>query len=234
MKFWPLIWSSLRRKKIRTLLTLICVLIAFLLFGYLAAINQSFQMGVDLTGVDRLVLRHKVSIIQLLPESYQAQLEKVPGVIDVAHATWFGGIYQDFTNFFPQLAVEPERYLRLYPEFLVPDEQKKAWFADRTGAIVGRATAKRFDWKVGDRIPIQGTIWRPADNSNWEFTVDGIYDGAEDGTDTTQFLFHYKYMDEARPFAKGMTGWYIIRINDPSRAAASRRSCRMNHRCFPR
>jgi putative ABC transport system permease protein len=219
MKFWPLIWSSLRRKKIRTLLTLICVLIAFLLFGYLAAINQSFQMGVDLTGVDRLVLRHKVSIIQLLPESYQAQIEKVPGVIDAAHATWFGGIYQDFTNFFPQLAVEPERYLRLYPEFRLSDAEKKAWFANQTGAVVGRTTAERFGWKVGDRIPIQGTIWRPADGSNWEFTIDGIYTGAVEGTDTTNFLFHYKYLDEARPFGKGMTGWYIIRINDPSRAA---------------
>jgi len=220
MKFWPLIWSSLRRKRVRTLLTLLCILIAFLLFGYLAAINMSFRMGVDLTGVDRLVLRHKVSIIQLLPESYQEQIEKVPGVVDVAFATWFGGIYQDPKNFFPQMAVDPERFLRLYPEFLLPEEQKKAWFADRTGAVVGRATAKRFGWKVGDRVPIQGTIWRPADGSPWEFTLDGIYDGAEEGTDTTNFLFHYKFLDETRPFAKGMVGWYIIRINDPSRAAA--------------
>jgi putative ABC transport system permease protein len=220
MRFWPLIWSSLRRKRVRTLLTLLCILIAFLLYGYLAAINTAFRMGVDLTGVDRLVLRHKVSIIQMLPESYLERIEQVPGVVDVAHASWFGGIYQDPIKFFPQMAVDPERYLRLYPEFILPKEQKKAWFANRTGAIAGRTIAEKYGWKVGDRIPIQGTVWRPADGSTWEFTLEGIYNGAEEGTDTSNFFFHYKYLDESRPYAKGMVGWYVIRINDPLQAAA--------------
>ncbi|MFQ5663310.1 MAG: ABC transporter permease [Terriglobia bacterium] len=219
MKFWPLIWSNLRRKKVRTTFTLLSILVAFLLYGYLAAINMAFRMGIDVTGADRLVLIHKVSIIQLLPESYQARIQAIPGVVDIASATWFGGIYQDPKNFFAQMPVDPERYLRLYPEFILPEEQKKAWMANRTGAIAGRTTAERYGWKISDRIPIQATIWQRQDGSRtWEFVLEGIYDGAEEGTDTTQFLFHYDYFNEARAFAKGMVGWYIIRIDDPARA----------------
>lgn len=220
MRFLPLIWSSLRRKKFRTIFTLLSILVAFVLFGYLAAINMAFRLGVDVTGADRLVLTHKVSLILPLPFSYLARIQAIPGVVDVAHATWFGGIYQEPSNFFPQMAVEPESYLRLYPEFLLSEEERRAWFANRTGAIAGRSTAERFGWKVGDRIPLQATIWRKKDGSRtWEFTLEGIYDGAEKGTDTTQFLFHYDYLDEARAFGEGLVGWYIIRIDDPHRAA---------------
>ena len=219
MKFWPLIWSALRRKRVRTFFTLLSILIAFLLYGYLAAVNMAFRLGVDVTGADRLVLRHKVSFSILLPESYLGRIEATPGVVEATHASWFGGIYQEPKNFFPQMAVEPEGYLALYPEFLLPEEQKQAWLADRTAAIVGRNTAERFGWKIGDRIPIQATVWRKADGSSaWEFNLVGIYDGAEDATDTTQFLFHYDYFDEARMFAKGQVGWYIVRINDPAHA----------------
>jgi len=219
MKFWPLIWSALRRKRVRTFFTLLSILIAFLLYGYLAAVNMAFRLGVDVTGADRLVLRHKVSFSILLPESYLGRIEATPGVVEATHASWFGGIYQEPKNFFPQMAVEPEGYLRLYPEFRLPEEQMQAWLADRTAAIVGRNTAERFGWKIGDRIPIQATVWRKADGSSaWEFNLVGIYDGAEDATDTTQFLFHYDYFDEARMFAKGQVGWYIVRINDPAHA----------------
>lgn len=220
MKFWPLVWSNLRRKKFRSTFTLLSILIAFLLFGYLAAINMAFRLGIDVTGADRLVLIHKISLIQPLPYSYLARIEATPGVVEATHATWFGGIYQDPKNFFAQMAVDPEGYLRLYPEFLLPEEQKKAWFANRTGVIAGRAIAERYGWEIGDRIPIQGTIWRfKSGSSTWEFILEGIYDGAEEGTDTTQFLFHYDYFDEARAFAEGLVGWYIIRIDDPDRAA---------------
>lgn len=220
MKFWPLIWRNLRRKKVRTLFTLLCILVAFLLFGYLSAINMAFRMGVDVTGVDRLVLRHKVSLVRLLPESYQGRIEATPGVVDVAHATWFGGIYQDPKNFFAQLPVEPERYLKLYPEFILPEEQMEAWLANRTGAIAGRTIAEKYGWEIGDRIPLQATIWRKKDGSRtWEFTLEGIYDGAEQGTDTTQFLFRYDYFDEARAFGQGLVGWYLIRINEPDQAS---------------
>jgi putative ABC transport system permease protein len=220
MKFLPLIWANLMRRRLRTLFTLLSILMAFLLFGYLSAINLAFRMGIDLAGADRLVLRHKVSIIQLLPQSYQARIEKVPGVVEVTHQTWFGGTYQDRRDFFMQSPVEPEQFFRLYPEFLLPEEQKKAFVTNRTGAVAGRTIAEKYGWKIGDRIPIQATIWRKADGSStWEFTLEGIYDGSEKGTDTTQFFFHYDYFDEARMFGEGLVGWYIIRIDDPDRAA---------------
>jgi putative ABC transport system permease protein len=220
MKFLPLIWANLKRRKLRTLFTFLSILVAFVLFGYISAINLAFRMGVDVAGADRLVLRHKVSIIQLLPESYEARIERIPGVVDVAHSTWFGGVYQDPKNFFMQCPIEPERFFRLYPELEVPEEEMQAFVRNRTGAIAGRTIAERFGWKVGDRIPIQATIWIKKDGSRtWEFDLEGIYDGANEGVDTSQFLFHYDYFDEARQFAEGMVGWYIIRIDDPDHAA---------------
>ena len=220
MRYLPLLWGSLKRKKLRTAFTLLSILIAFVLYGYLSAINKAFELGVSVTGEDRLVLRHKVSFSILLPESYGPRIASLPGVTDVAHASWFGGIYQEPRNFFPQLPVQAEAYLRIYPEFILPEDQKQAWLANRSSAIVGRATAEKYGWKIGDRVPIQATLWRKADGtSTWEFEVVGIYDGANAETDTTQFLFHYEYFDEARAFAKGQVGWYIIRINDPAKAA---------------
>ena len=220
MRFLPLIWANLMRRKVRTLFTLLSILVAFILFGYISAINLAFSMGVDVAGADRLVLRHKISIIQLLPYSYQARIEQVDGVLEVAHQTWFGGVYQDPKNFFMQTPVEPDRFFSLYPEFEVPEDQMQAFLRNRTGAIVGRSIADRFGWKVGDRVPIQATIWRQKDGSQtWEFDIEGIYDGAEKGTDNTQFLFRYDYFDEARQFGEGLVGWYIIRIDDPDNAA---------------
>ena len=220
MKYLPLLLKNLFRRKVRTTFTLLSVMAAFSLFGFLAAIEGAFGMGVELAGTERLVLIHKVSIIQLLPESYLERIRATPGVTDACHQTWFGGIYQDPKNFFMQAPVDPECMLRMYPEFKLPEDQKKAWFADRQGAIVGRKTAEKFHWKVGDRIPIQATIWRKKDNSiGWEFNLDGIYDGAEQGTDTTQFFFHYKYFDESRLFGQGNVGWYVVRIANASRAA---------------
>jgi putative ABC transport system permease protein len=220
MKYLPLLWHSLFRRKVRTIFTLLAILVAFTLYGFLAAIEAAFGMGVELAGNERLVMIHKVSLIQLLPESYLEQIRATPGVVDVCHQTWFGGIYQDPRNFFMQLPVDPECILRMYPEFTLPDDQKKAWFADQQGAIVGRETAEKYGWKVGDRIPIQATIWRKKDNStNWEFNLDGIYDGVEQGTDKTQFFFHYKYFDESRQFGQGAVGWYVVRIANAAKAA---------------
>jgi len=219
MKFFPLIWSNLRRKRVRTTFTLLSILVAFLLYGYLGAVRNAFEIGVQIAGVDRLVTTDKVSIVVSLPVSYVDRMAQVPGVVDVAYATWFGGIYQDPKNFFAQMAVDPERYLRLYPEFLIPEDQKKAWLADRTGAICGRYLADRYHWKIGDRIPLLATVWPKKDgSSNWEFTLDGIYDGASKSTDTTQFLFHWKYLDESRSRRSGTVNWYILRISPPSDA----------------
>jgi putative ABC transport system permease protein len=221
MRYLPLVWRNLVRRKTRTTFTILSIVVAFLLFGILAALNMAFGMGVELAGNDRLVITHKVSLIQFLPESYAARLEMTPGVTEVLHQTWFGGIYQKPSNFFMQVPVVPDRLLKVYPEYVLPGDQKKAWLSDRTCAIVGRQTANRFGFKVGDRVPIQATIWRKRDgSSNWEFNICGIFDGDKPGVDTTPLFFNYEYFDEARLFGRGQVGWFVIRINDPAAAPA--------------
>jgi putative ABC transport system permease protein len=218
MKFLPLIWSNLRRKPLRTALTALSIVMAFVLYGYLAAIREAFNSGVNLAKADRLVVRHRVSLIQLLPESYKQRIRNIPGVAEATHATWFGGVYQDPKKFFAQLPVIPEEFLSLYPEFVLPAEQRAAWLATRTGAIVGRTTANRFGWKVGDRIPIQATIWPAKTGVTWEFDLVGIFDGTKEGVDLSGFYFRHDYFDEMRRFGKGQVGWYIVRVQDHDRA----------------
>ena len=198
MKFLHLIWCNLKRKKLRTSLTLLSIVVAFVLFGLLMAIKQALAGGVNMAGPDRLMVRHKVSIIQLLPESYKARMERIPGVDFATHQTWFGGIYQDPKNFFMQNPVIPEEFLDMHPEIILAPDQKKAWLQTRTGAIVGRKTAERFHWKIGDKVPIQSSIWSKADgNRTWTFDIVGIYDGKEKDTDTTPLFFRYDYFDES-------------------------------------
>ena len=221
MKFAHLIWSNLKRKKLRTSLTLLSILVAFLLFGFLSSIQQALVGGVAMAGADRLVVRHKVSIIQPLPESYKARMERIPGVALATHQTWFGGIYQDPKNFFMQNPVVPEEFLSMHPELILSPEQKDAWLKTRTGAIVGRKTAERFHWKIGDKVPIQSSIWANADGTrNWEFDIVGIFDGKDKAIDTTPLFFRYDYFDEARTssWGKGQVGWFTIRVKDPSQA----------------
>jgi putative ABC transport system permease protein len=221
VKYLHLVRKNLGRKKLRTLFTVLSILVAFVLFALLAALRVAFEGGVELAGADRLITIHKVSLIQPLPVSYESDIEAVDGVTAVAHASWFGGVYQDPKNFFGQMAVEPEEWLEMYPEYVLTEEERSAWLRDRTGAIVGRGLADRFGWEVGDRVPLQATIWTKKDGSRlWELTIDGIYDGAEEGTDTTQMFFHYDYFDEARQFGQGVVGWYVVRVADPERAAA--------------
>ncbi len=220
MRLLPLLLANfLRRHRLRTLLTILSIIVAFVLFSYLAAIRKAFDMGVSVAGQDRLVVRHKVSIIQLLPESYEADMERIAGVADATHATWFGGIYQEPKNFFGQMAVKPEEFMRMYPEFVLPKEQMNTWLRTRTGAIVGRTTANRFGWKVGDKIPIQATIWRPKTGGNtWTFDLAGIYEGANKETDTSNFFFRYDYLDENKVWGEGQVGWYYIRVKDKNKA----------------
>jgi putative ABC transport system permease protein len=220
MKYVYLVWSNLKRKKLRTVLTVLSILVAFLLFGYLAAIRTAFTQGIEVAGLDRLIVRHKVSIIQMLPASYEARIEQVEGVEEAVAAVWFGGYFQEPRNQFPQFPVKPDEYLDMFPEFLLGEDEREAWLATRTGAVVGRSLADRFGWQVGDSVPITATIWtRQGGEQSWEFDIVGIYDGAEKGTDTTQFLFRYDYFDEARAFGQGLVGWYTVRIDDPDRAA---------------
>jgi putative ABC transport system permease protein len=217
MKFFPLLWSSLWRKKIRTIFTLLAVFVAFLLFGLLMTIRTAFSFGVDIAGLDRLVLIHKVSLIMPLPISYLERLRATEGVELATHQSWFGGVYQDPSNFFAQMVVEPEPFMKIYPEFKIPPDQVKAWLADRQGAIVGIDLAKRFGWKLGDRIPIVGTIWQPKQGQVWEFNIAGIYDG-DQGVDKTNFFFRYDYLDENRAGGEGLVGWYVVKIKDASQA----------------
>ena len=219
MKFLPLLWRSLWRKKIRTIFTLLSVFVAFLLFGLLMTIRGAFSFGVDIAGIDRLVLIHKVSLIMPLPISYLDRLRATEGVTMATHQSWFGGVYQKPENFFAQMVVEPEPFMKIYPEFKVPPDQMKAWLADRQGAIVGVDLAERFKWKVGDRIPITGTIWQPQQVQVWEFNIVGMYDG-EAGVDKTNFFFRYDYLDENRAAGEGLVGWYVVKIADPSQASA--------------
>ena len=220
MKFLPLVWAGLKRKKLRTALTFLSIFVAFMLFAFLGAMKEALCGGVSMAGQDRLITRHKVSLIQTLPESYKARIQSVSGVSSVCHQTWFGGIYQEPKNFFANMPVEPEEFLNIYPEYVLKDAEKQAWLATRTGAIVGRMTADRFKWKIGDRVPIQSPIWgQPSGMTQWEFDIVGIYDGSKKGADTSSFFFRYDYFEEARQKDKGQVGWYTVRIANPDQAA---------------
>lgn len=223
MKYLPLILAGLLRKKTRTVLTLISIAIAFVLFGLLQALHIAFNRGVEISGEDRLVTQGRYSLTEVLPISYLERIRQTPGVKLVTHAQWFGGVYQDPSNFIAQFAVDPDTYFDMYSEYLVAPEQKAAFRANRIGAIAGKSLAERFGWRVGDRIPIQATIWPKADGSNdWEFELVGTFAGRDEATRSQEgtLLFRWDYFDEARAFERGTTGIYIARVEDPARLAA--------------
>jgi len=209
MKYLPLLIANILRKKIRTGLTIGSFMVALFLFGLLMVLHGAFNQHGQ-TGADRLVVFNKVSIIRPLPYSYQQRLEQVTGVKGVAHMNWFGGIYQDESNSFAQYAIDPVTYFQMFPELTVPDDQWQAFLADREGCVVGAATAKRFNWKIGDRIPLKGTIYPGL----WEFNLRGIYHGRPQDN-TTSFLLRYDYLDERAGLSKGNVGWYFVRIANP-------------------
>jgi len=213
MKYLGLIWKNVWRKKIRTSLTILSVFVAFLLFALLSGIGYAFKGGQDAASADRLIVIDKVSLINMLPMAYKNRIASTPGVQAVTHASWFGGFYQDQRNQFPQFPVDPYEYMSLYPELKLPQEQLEAWARNRTGAIIGSEIAERFGIEVGDRVPIQATIWTKADGSRtWEFDVEGIFSTDDPRGATAYMLFQYDYFDEARAFAKGQVGWYIIGV----------------------
>ena len=214
MKFRHLILANLLRKKTRTGLTTGSFAAALFLFSILAVVRVAFHQGVEVAGTDRVVVVNKVSIIQPLPLSYRDRLLRIPGVTQVTFANWFGGVYQDERNFFPQFAIDREGYRQMFTEFAIPDDQWRAFLADREGCIVGEGVAKRFNWKLGDRIPIKGTAFP----GTWEFNIRGIYHGTRTQDDTTQFWFRWDYLDERRTYGKGYVGWYTVRIANPDDA----------------
>ncbi len=220
MRFLVLVWNNLKRKKLRTSLTLLSIFVAFVLFGLLCSIREAFMAGVSMAGADRLVVRHKVSLIMNLPVTYGPRMERIPGVESAVHWTWFNAIYQDEPkNFFGSFPVNPEPFLAMHSEYLLPEDQKQAWLKTRTGAIVGRTLTQRFGWKIGDRVPLTSPIWPRKGDQAWEFEIVGIYDGAQKGTDTSGFFFRYDYFDEARARGEGTVGWYFVRVTDVNRVA---------------
>ena len=211
MKSFRLVWANLRRKKVRTTLTIGSFLVAFFLFGLLAAIRMGFQGGAGAAGADRLNVINRVSLILPLPFSYRDRLLQLPGVKAVTHASWFGGVYQDERNFFPQIAVDKDTWFNVYADYILTPEAREAFLRDRQACVVGRSLADRFGFKVGDRLPLRGTIWP----GNWEFNVAGIYVGSRPDADTSGMYFRSDYLEERRAFGKGTVGWYVVQLDDP-------------------
>ena len=216
MKFLRLIFANLKRKKIRLLLTVGSFAVALFLFAFLAVVKDAFNRGSDVAGADRLVIINRISIINTIPLKYAAQIQHIPGVKFVTHNNWFGGIYQEEKNFFPQFVIDPENQRQVFPELLVPDNQWNKFLKDRQGAIVGARTAQRFGFKMGDRIPLKTTIWGAG---SWEFNIDGIYHGKRAEDDETQFWFQWDYFEEHVPERlKGQVGWYVVKLDSPDYA----------------
>jgi putative ABC transport system permease protein len=209
VRYLPLLFANLIRRKVRTALTVGSFAVALFLFCLLLTIRSAFSQGVEAAGADRLIVINKVSLIQPLPVAHRDRLLRVAGVKEATWANWFGGVYQDEKNFFPQFAVDHETYRNLYTEFVVPDDQWRCFLQDKQGAIVGKVTADRYGFKVGDRVPIKGAIF-PGD---WQFNVCGIYLGTRPQDDLTQFWFRWDYLrDNAPPWARDNVGWYTVRV----------------------
>ena len=223
MKFLPLLWAQLFRKKTRTVLTLSSVLIAFLLFGLLQAVQVAFESGADSADAKRLLTTARYSIIEPLPMGYLPRIERVSGVVAVANADWFGAKYQNESNAFPVFAVDPARYLDMYPEFTVAPAQRQAFIKTRTGAIAGQRLVDRYGWKVGQKLPISSEIHPKTDGSlDWEFELVGVLDSEDPAVrgNTDVVLINVAYFDEARQSGRGKTGWYIVRVADSEQAKA--------------
>jgi putative ABC transport system permease protein len=224
VKFLPLLWAQLFRKKTRTILTLLSILVAFLLFGLLEAVQVAFESGADAADAKRLLTTARYSIIEPLPMGYLRRIESVPGVVGVASADWFGAKYQNESNAFAVFAVDPARYLDMYPEFTVTSAHREAFIKTRTGAIAGQRIVDRYGWTVGQKLPIASEIHTKTDGSlTWEFDLVGVLDAEDPAVrgNTDVVLINVAYFDEARQFGRGKTGWYIVRIADSERAKAT-------------
>ncbi len=207
------------RHKLRTTLTMVGIIVAIVAFGLLRTIVDAWYAGAEATSSARLISRNAISLVFSLPLNYAQKIRQVEGVSAVSWANWFGGVYITESNFFPQFAVDAATYLDMYPEYVFKPEEKKAFLVDRQGVVVGRKLATEYGWKIGDQIPLRGTIYP----GTWTFTLRGIYDGADAKVDETQFLFHWQFLNEtikARfPRRGDQAGVYIVEIRDPGQAA---------------
>ena len=222
MKYLHLIWAELFRRKTRTFLTLVSVLAAFLLFGLLDGVRESFnQAGQSANGAQRLQTGSRLSFIQALPLALNSRIAQTEGVKTVTYANWFGGAYQDPHNQIFSFAVAPN-YLDLYPEIEVSAAERKTFADTRTGILVGEALMKRFGWKVGQKIPLQSTIFPNSDGTkNWTFDIVGVMrakDKKAGGWYDQMLLLHWKYFDESTPYNRGQAGWYVSRVADVNQA----------------
>jgi putative ABC transport system permease protein len=207
------------RHKLRTALTVVGIVVAITAFGLLRTVVDAWYAGANASSSARLVTRSSVSLVFPLPLTYAAKIRQVAGVKGVSWANWFGGVYVTERNFFPQFAIDAPTYLDMYPEFILSPEERKAFFTDRQGAIAGRKIAEQYGWKVGDQIPLRGTIY----TGTWTFNLRGIYDGADKGTDQSTFFFHFGLLNETvkklYPRRGDQAGVFIVQLRDPAQAA---------------
>ena len=218
--FWKLLYRNAFRHRLRALLTVVGVAVAVLAFGLLSTLVDAWYAGVSAAAANRLVIRHAISLTFSLPIAYMEKIRAVDGVKAVSHMTWFGGVYIDRKNFFANFAVEPRSFLDLYPEFVLPEDQRSAFLKDRRGCVAGRGLAERFGWKVGDTVPLQGTIY-PGD---WPMTLRGVYQGRDKSTDENQLFFHWDYLNERLkerfPRRANQAGIFVIVIAHAEEAPA--------------
>jgi putative ABC transport system permease protein len=215
MKYLHLVWAALMRSKTRTLLTMVSVVTAFLLFGMLDSVRVAFNSSANVAGYNRLIVANRLSFTQVLPFSLISQVQTVDGIKSVTYANWFGGIYQDQRNFFPNFAVGPG-FMEMYPEYVLPKEQLEGFYAERTGALVGKSLADRWGWKVGDTIPLQATIFPTKGSNNWDFKIAGIFDVIDEKREgeENQLMFNWTYFNEANDYIKDQIGWLTIELAD--------------------
>ena len=219
MHVLKLISKNAFRHKLRTFLTILGVAIAILSFGLLRTVISTWYLGVEQSSATRLVTRNAISLIFPLPLSYKEKIRQTEGVKNISYGTWFGGIYIDEKHFFANYAVEPNTYLEIYPEILIPDDQKETFFRDRKAAVAGRILVEKYGWKIGDIITLKGTIYP----GNWDFVLQGMYTGRDENVDESAFIFHWDYLNETLkktvPSRADKVGWYMIEITDPDLAA---------------
>jgi putative ABC transport system permease protein len=222
MKYLPLLWAALWRRKARTIFTLLSIVVAFLLFGVLETIDYAFaHPDSGSSGADRLITTNKYSITLALPSSYTQQIRSLPGVTEATWLTWFGGYYQESKNFVFAVPIDSDSYFKLHhQDILVDPETLKTYGQTRTGILANSVLMKKYGWKVGDKLPLHSTIWtRSQDGSlNWIFDIVGAFTSTDSTQDAT-LLFHFEYFDEGRSFGKGTVGWYEVSIADPAQAA---------------
>ncbi|HEY3645214.1 MAG TPA: ABC transporter permease [Gammaproteobacteria bacterium] len=216
MKYMPLIWANLMRRKVRTVFTLLSVFIAFMLFAVLGAVNQAFTGGVQLADANRLVVTNKVGLINSMPINYADRIATVPGVSQITWQEWVGAYFQDPRQPITGFGVDENSFLQVHDDMSVPPDQAQAWIKDRQGVLIGEGVAKRYGWKLGDHFPLRSNIWRDRQgNSTWDVTVDAIYHGGPGD----QLLMHYKYLDDTRAFRNNQVGMFMLKIASPDKAA---------------